>query len=237
MLSAVTSLKAKVGELQLELAKLNAVRAPQQEMSSGSPPLPGSRLLSSVVNSSSCNGASSKPITASTPPPDRKFNVVLFGIPECPEGMPRHARLQSDTKHVLSALPTTEPKIDSSSIRDLQRLGKFQPSRSRPRPLLVKFIRSSDVSSILSARPSPGSNVSIKPDLSKSDRLRHSILMKERWKLISSGSSRADIKVRGSSLFLHNTLHGSLDSCNNYVISDASGPLSPPPSPLHPSQS
>ena len=46
---------------------------------------------------------------------------------------------------------------------------------------------------------------SIKPDMSREQRLLESILMKERWGLIQSGVARKSIKIR---LFVNNKLHG-----------------------------
>ena len=76
---------------------------------------------------------------------------------------------------------------------------------------------------ILLKKPSTTS-VKITPYLSKADRIRHGILMKERWKLISSGSSRSDIKVRDSSIYLNHVLFGKLDNQNSFqIIAPSSG--------------
>ena len=42
--------------------------------------------------------------------------------------------------------------IQSHSVKDIYRLGKFSQHLRRPRPLLVKLIRVADVSSVLSKR-------------------------------------------------------------------------------------
>ena len=49
---------------------------------------------------------------------------------------------------------------------------------------------------------------SIKPGLSRAERLQQSILMQERWRLIQSGVSRKSIRVRGDALYVSNKLHG-----------------------------
>ena len=48
--------------------------------------------------------------------PDRKYNVVLYGIEECPQGASKHARLQSDLKHVVSVMSKVDNTISSESI-------------------------------------------------------------------------------------------------------------------------
>ena len=221
MLSAVTSLKAKVGELQLELAKFksvcsNDVCAPQQGMShlqsyspSCPPPLPSSGshtpdfLTSGVVNSSSRNQ-------------DRKFNVIVKGLAENKPGTSRSVCQKLDLDKLSSALSSSTFSFDSSSVKDFYRLGKFQPDRRHPRPILIRFIRSVDASNLLLRRFSLTS-VFLQPDRSKEERSKHAVLMKERWELICSGTPRSVIKVRGSSIYVRDVLHGKLDANNSYV--------------------
>ena len=74
--------------------------------------------------------------------------------------------------------------------------------------VLVKFIRTLDVSSILSKRSVLRPPINIKPDMFPEERLRDSILLKERWSLIQSGISRSDIKIRKSHLYVKNKPYG-----------------------------
>ena len=62
---------------------------------------------------------------------ERKFNVV-YGIEECPKGTPKHAQLQSDLSHVVSVLSEVDTSVDSQSMKDCYRLGKFIPNQSLP---------------------------------------------------------------------------------------------------------
>lgn len=139
---------------------------------------------------------------------DRKFNVIVFGIDECSKGTSKHVRLESDLSSVVSVLSGLNSNIHSQSIKDIYRLGKFNRERKHPRPLLVKFIRAADVSSILSKRGSLHHPVFIKPDLTPEQRRRDSVLLNERWNLINSGIPRADIKIRDSRLFVQGKLYG-----------------------------
>ena len=153
----------------------------------------------------------SKPTPAiSVTESERKFNLVLYGIKECPKGTPKHSRMVSDLKSVADILSSVDTQVSQLSIRDNYRLGKYQPDRSRP--ILVKMTRSSEVSSILSNRrkltSQPG--IFIKADLTPKERFIESLLLKERRSLIDSGIDRSDIKIRGSAIYVKKQKHASV---------------------------
>ena len=137
-------------------------------------------LPRSTVNSQAVNGR------------ERKFNIVLYGMDECPKGTPKSNRLEEDLKNAISVISEVDQSITSHSIRDIHRLGKYSVEAKKSRPLLVKFIRASK------RRSSIGASVIIKPDMSPSERKRESILLKERWSLIQSGVPRKAIRIQGS---------------------------------------
>ena len=125
----------------------------------------------------------------------RKFNVVIFGVPEQPKGTSRFTREQNDFKEAASAIANTESESNhTSSIRECRRLGKYNVSKTRP--ILVTLNSTADVSYILSHCHHLHSPISIKPDLSLQDRKAKAILLHERWKLIQSGIERKSIKLR-----------------------------------------
>ena len=66
------------------------------------------------------------------------------------------------------------------------------------RPILVRLIRIADFHSILSNRGSLSSPIYIKPDMTKEERHRESVLLKERWNLIQSGVPKNVIRIQGS---------------------------------------
>ena len=140
--------------------------------------------------------------------PDKKFNVVLYGVEECPPRTPKADRFESDLSSVVSVLSTIDSNIQPQSIKDCYRLGKFSLQVTRPRPILVKLIRISDVSKILSKKNLLSRPYLIKPDMSWEQRLVESVLLKERWHLIQSGVARSSIKIRNTRLFVKNKLHG-----------------------------
>jgi len=130
---------------------------------------------------------------------NRKFNIVLSGLPECPKGTKKLERDYADLKSATSVLTEVDSSIQPLSIRDTVRLGKFNPT-GRPRSMLVTLNRSADVSSILSKRAQVKPPYVIKPDLSREARTIESHLLKTRWSLIQANTPKSDIKVRGNKL-------------------------------------
>ena len=126
-------------------------------------------------------------------------NVVLYGVEECgPE---------ADLEVVATLLSSLDRSISAQSISDCFRLGKFSRG-SRPRPILIKLIRISDVNKILSKARQIPKPFTLKPDMSHSQRIRESILLKERWRLLQKVVARKSIRIREESLFVNNQLHG-----------------------------
>ena len=155
----------------------------------------------------------SNPVLKQEPNPDKKFKVVS----------------------VVSGINSS---VQSQAIKDCFRLGKFNPQRSQPRPILVKFVRIADVSRILSNKSVLSPPIRIKPDMSPEERLRDSILLKERWSLIQSGIPKNDIRIRKSHLYVKNKLHGQYkNSMFVHSISPTPSPagISPDQSPIVPS--
>ena len=103
---------------------------------------------------------------------DRKYNVIVYGVNESPKGTTKHARLESDLNGAVTVLSKLDNHIQNQSIKDVYRLGKFNPVAIHPRPLLVKFIRAADVVSVLSKKGSLSRPLFIKPDLSPQERQR-----------------------------------------------------------------
>ncbi len=160
---------------------------------------PTRSFVSVVQSTSHQQSVPSKPHFSSQ---ERKFSLVI-GIDECPQGTSHQVRLDSDQKQVISVLSSLMPDISKLSVRDCTRMGKYSPSHVRPRPLLVKLLRTTEVSVILSNRSKlTKSKVYIKPYMTPSERNSRSILLKERKSLISSGASPKDIKIKSNKLLL-----------------------------------
>ena len=128
--------------------------------------------------------------------PERKFNIVIYGLKESPKGTPKYNRICNDVKSVSETINFLCPELTEQSVCDCVRLGKYSIERSRP--VLVKLARSCDRHK-LSKFP----NVSIKPHMSVSERVTESTLLKERRVLINSRFvDKSTIKLRGNCLYI-----------------------------------
>jgi len=157
--------------------------------------------------------------------PDKKFNIVVYGIDESPPNTDRPSRLQKDIKNVLTAFTPILTTLEPNAIKDCSPLGKFNPNGTRPRPLMVKFLRSIDISSILSNRKLLKSHIFIKPDMSVEERKNEALLLNERLSLIEKGVTRNRNKPRSSTLFVDNQPHCKihnfeLQSCDSQTDSN-----------------
>ena len=104
-----------------------------------------------------------------------------------PPGSPRSTRLESDITSVVSVFSTLDSTIQAHYIKECYHLGKFDPKRNntKPRLIFLHFVRMSDVSSVLAKRGSLTRSYSVKPIMSKEQQKIESILLKERWNLVS----------------------------------------------------
>ena len=102
-----------------------------------------------------------------------KFNIVMYGIAESPEGTKKPERDTKDLESVVEVIRVLDSFLDAKSVRDCFRLGKF--SRDKCRPILIKFTCARYASSILSNSRKLAENeqykkISIKRDMSKLER-------------------------------------------------------------------
>lgn len=161
-------------------------------------------------------------LSAASERANRKFNIILLGIEEDPPGTSRIQRQENDAERIVSVCSQLVERISEEAIKDHFRLGKFRPGMARPRPLMVKFIRSGDANAVLSRRGSLTQSISVRPDLSPEARKSESVLMKERWSLIEKGVERSRIKIRNSTLMLDRAVYGKLDSSQTFhLVGDA----------------
>ena len=103
--------------------------------------------------------------------------------------------MKCDFNEITTLITCLDSQSESSTVRDHLRSGKFDPKSKRPRRILVKLTRTSEVPSILSKSGNVRDPLHIEPDLSPQDRRIKAALMKERWKLLQSGMNRKDVKV------------------------------------------
>ena len=78
-----------------------------------------------------------------------KYNVLVYGLEECKEETPRPRRQCEDMDKVVGSLRGFDKSLSSTSIKDHFRLEKYTKESKKPRPILVKFMRSDDVFRVL----------------------------------------------------------------------------------------
>ena len=216
---------------------IDTLKAEINALKTGTVEPPQIRSYAKTVNTQKTSAAAPTPGESTTNPvsrkyhQDNKFNAVLYGVQECPSGMSKPARFESDLTSVVNVLSSLDSSIQSQSIKDCFRLGKFSSGASRPRPILIKFVRVADVASILAKKKNLSHPYSIKPDMSPDQRLQESVLMRERWSLIQTGTSRNHIRIRGNSIYVSSKLHGRvLDFKFERETQDDASPLPNSPS-------
>ena len=200
----------EIEQLKTEVARLSSLvsevqSTPSQDVSSAGPTVP--RSYASTVSTGESN--TSKPTKTNTIlKSNRKFNIVIYGIGECKQGAKWPERLASDLSKVGSVLTDIDGSLTSNSIKDCYHLRKYRADQEKPRPILVKFVRIEDVSKVLANRSAATPPIVVKPDMARDERLRESTLLKERWRLISSGVPKRAIKISRSKMYVHNVEYG-----------------------------
>ena len=154
--------------------------------------------------------STSRSATPSESSNDRRFNIVIFGIPECDPGTSRFTRMAQDSTNVVSALQNIDSNLSESVVRDCFRLGKYKQNSSRPRSILAKLCRTIDVVNILSKKDVYPNEITIKPDMSPEERSIEAELLKQRWSLIQYGIDRKFIKIKKASIYVSNKFYGSI---------------------------
>ena len=162
---------------------------------------------------------------------ERKYNIMLFGITEKPNGTPRSERFNSDYDEVSHVLHRLDDDSDHVClVRDCKRIGRFSSLSNRPCPLLVTLGSTSDVSYILSKRRSLSSPLFIRRHVSPTQCLEWSILLREKRKLMESGTVDATtVKIRKSHLYVGDRLVGMVAD-GVFISSQGTGALAPSPS-------
>ena len=206
LMSTITELQTSLFELKRKLDAAQQI----QPASKSQPSLPSGSTAKQTfgIQTQSTNNA------------ERKFNVVVYGIPECPQKTNRQLRTKQDMENAIDAISKAGNEIEPNDIKDLYRLGKYDHKSQRPRPLLIKFLRSNMVLDILSSKNKLEAPVYIKPDLTPLERQKEQLLLKERRSLIDNGIERRNIKIRSDSLYVNNKLHCKVSGNNLEFVSN-----------------
>ena len=129
------------------------------------------------------------------------FVVVVYGVDKCPQNTSHNVRLQRDTDAVTKIFGNIEVTTEPSLILDCYCLGKYNPQKSKPRPILVTLQRAIDASSILANRGQLSSPISVKPYMSPAELEIGFILLKEKWSLIQASHQYKSIRINRSSVW------------------------------------
>lgn len=122
---------------------------------------------------------------------DRRQNLIFFGIQESPWGTPFSERMEHDYNQVFFAI---NPLVVSDHhnhlhafIRAFSWRGQFDASSQCPRPFIERFNTAFIVKTILCilSQLSSSTNIHIRWDLSRERRHIRSILLKERYRLVT----------------------------------------------------
>ena len=216
----ITNLRATIDDLKNSIAKLTLSKVQGSKIQITPKNTTVSTHQTTATNVTSIKTQARRPTDESlSSSSDRRFNLIVYGIAESPPNTPRLDRLKSDLDHLIEVFRSISVPIEAHAVKDFHRLGKYKPTQSRPRPILVKFLRTIDVTTILSNRASLNASISIKQDLSPEEKHLESILLNERWKLIQAGHDRKSIKIRRGSILLKGKLFGHLDGSNFKQVS------------------
>ena len=143
-----------------------------------------------------CQNDQSTNVAIPTGEDSRKFNAVIYGIPECNTSTTRFERLKQDFCKVFDVCSAIVPSNNPSSvIHDTMHLGKYSSDSARPRPVLVKFNSAGYASNLLSNKKQCPKGITVKPDLPLQARKIESLLLKERWQFIQKGQDRKAIRI------------------------------------------
>ena len=225
LLSRIASLEAKLTSVSEELSALRPL--PHGSEGNSSP-----NDHSSDSTGISTSTAQPAHLPSSAKHSNRKLNLIFHNIPDSPSNTSFTERLKHDFDAVTAAIDSSV----SSNVQDCVRLGRYRADGAarHPRPVLVKFTDTRSALSVLTQSPQARqSGVIVKRDLSKDDRQINSILLKERYRLVSEESAdRRSIKFRGSKLFVNGRFHGAVRSgvfVLAHSLGDNASPLSSPP--------
>ena len=236
-LSRITSLEAKLTSVSEELSALRC--PPQDSVESLSPDvrLSHSNGISTSTAHPTHWSTSTKHSVSGHESSDGKYSIVVSGIAERPHGTSWVVRTRLDFDSISCQLTgLTGDDRFSTSIWDCRCLGKYNQSSSHPRPILVTLNSTVAVSSVLLLCSSLNSPVSIRPDLTPSDRLSRGLLLRERQSLLDASTDRNSIKIRGSGLYVSDRLVGKVKN-GVYVANQSLGDFAPHLVPLTPSTS
>ncbi len=220
--SEVTALKALITDIKASMP----IQTPHSATISDPSSTPDPMSYANVLKGSLAKSSEKQPSASNRF--DKKYNIVIQGIDECPSGTSKYKRDRQDLDSVVEVVNVLDSSLTKDSVCDCFRLGKYSQENSRSRPLLIKLACTRNVTSILANRSNLSgnekyNNISVKPDMSKKQRQVENLLLKERYSLITErGVSRKDIKLKGNKLLVNNRVIGSVIESKYVPVSEQS---------------
>ena len=123
----IDNLKLVLSALQLKFSQLKS-KLGTSEVVNQEPPTQQPFRTTTRQPLSSPDVSNSEPATTgkeTNETVDKKYNLVLYGIAESPNGTPKSERVSSDFNTVVTALKPLNDSLSDQSIRDCVRLGKY----------------------------------------------------------------------------------------------------------------
>ena len=133
----ISDLKKQVEDLTKEIAGMKALKQRITNLEKEFSVVKGNPFSASPVPSSSpstipvVNNNTSQQTNLGASP-DRRFNLIIQGIPVCPSNMKRFERFQSDQQNVLKQLSNLDSSINPGCVKDTFRLGKYKKDSNQP---------------------------------------------------------------------------------------------------------
>uniref|UniRef100_A0A1X7SEC5 Uncharacterized protein n=1 Tax=Amphimedon queenslandica TaxID=400682 RepID=A0A1X7SEC5_AMPQE len=117
--------------------------------------------------------------------------------------------------------------LSISVIRDCVRIGRYDRNHQQPRPLLVKFNCSKSVNTIIKRSSDLPQGITVKKHLTKHERYINSVLLRERYRLVTDdGIEKRSIKFLGNQLLVNGRPRGEA-SATGFKQYPTSGQLTP----------
>ena len=151
-------------------------------------------------------------------PENRKFNLIVSGVPEAPEGQARLSRVNHDFERVSSIFSWIPQMV---LLFESETAVVWADSRAAQRiPALVLFW-----SPWIRCLPWTSRSVRIRRYLSPKARSARSLLLKEWQNLIESGVEHSDIALRRMSLLVKGRVYGTICGDTFQLAGASTSPL------------
>ena len=137
-------------------------------------------------------------------PSHHKFQIKISNIVELTSEASKFSRIEREIDYIKTIF--CHLGVDSATISDHHRLGKFSTDRSRPRDILITLTSVWDVKKILASAHKLKTfkdKIFVSAGLSFDEQKLFKAILQKRYNLINGGAARQSIKIRSLKLY-HN---------------------------------